>query len=277
MIDSPAPGALTTMRHFAIALVLLCLFISPVHAQNPSHWGVVGGFVPLWKTTSSVENLGTLVFADDAVELLKGSEFRIGIARGRILSGDWGVSFIRKNFNDQDPTTAEEGRGCQGGSTQGGPLILNCTTSNVVLTPDDLKISGVEVHKFIAFVTIKERVQIGVNVAGGIGVGQGGFTTETFETKFTCRFAVGVFPDFSTDDPCAGGTRGPETVIPTGRGTEPFTRILNYERNLIPLGKLEIAGTVVLTPQLKVRIGGGLNYPGMAAFGLTGVYFFGAG
>src|SRR5687767_11431735 len=73
MIDSPAPGVLTTMKHFAIALVLLCLFISPVHAQNPSHWGVVGGFVPLWKTTSSVEKLGTLVFADDAVELLKGS------------------------------------------------------------------------------------------------------------------------------------------------------------------------------------------------------------
>jgi hypothetical protein len=26
------------------------------------------------------------------------------------------------------------------------------------------------------------------------------------------------------------------------------------------IGKLEIAGTVVLTPQLKVRIGGDLNY-----------------
>ena len=241
----------TTMNHFAIALVGLCLFTSPVHAQNASHWGVVGGFVPLWKTTSSVEKLGTLVFADDAVELLKGSEFRIGIARGRILSGDWGVSFIRKNFDGQNPSTAEEGRGCQGGSTPGGPVILSCTTSNVVLTPDDLQISGVEVHKFIAFATIQERVQIGLNVAGGVGVGRGGFTTETFENRFTCRFPVGVFPDFSTEDPCAGGTRGPQTVIPTGRGTEPFTRILNYERNLIPLGKLEIAGTVVLTPQLK--------------------------
>jgi hypothetical protein len=205
------------------------------------------------------------------------SEFRIGIARGRLLSGDWGVSFIRKNFDGQNPTTAEEGSGCQGGSqAPGGPVIVNCTTSNVVLTPDDLQISGVEVHKFIAFVTIRERVQIGLNVAGGIGVGQRGFTTETFEKKFTCRFAVGVFPDFSTDDPCAGGTRGSETVTPTGRGTEPFTRILNYERNRIPLGKLEIGGTVVLTPQLKVRISGGLNYPGMAAFGMTGVYFFGA-
>jgi hypothetical protein len=37
-----------------------------------------------------------------------------------------------------------------------------------------------------------------------------------------------------------------------------------------------LAGTVILTPQLKVRIGGGLNYPGVAAFGIAGVYFFGA-
>jgi hypothetical protein len=264
------------MKHFAIALVVLCVYASPVHAQNASHWGVVGGFVPLWKTTSSVEKLATFVFADDAVELLKGSEFRIGIARGRMLSGDWGVSFIRKTFDAENPTTTEEGSGCQGGSTPGGPLILNCTTSNVVLMPDQLQISGVEVYKFIAFVTIKQRVQVGLNVAGGIGVGQGGFTTETFDKKFTCTFSVGVFPDFSTEDPCSGGKRGPETVMPTGRGTEPFTRILNYESNRIPLGKLEIAGTFILTPQLKVRIGGGVNYPGIAAFGVTGVYFFGA-
>jgi hypothetical protein len=64
-------------------------------------------------------------------------------------------------------------------------------------------------------------------------------------------------------------------VTPTGTADEPFTRLLNYDSNRIPLGKVEVAGTLIVTPQMKVRIGGGLNFPGMTTFGVTGIYFFG--
>ena len=274
LVVSSTEEAAIGMKNFAAAFVVVLLSALPAQAQDGSHWGIVGGFVPKWEASSSMEELATFVFTD--AEILEGSEFRIGIVRGRTLSGDWGVSFIRKTFDDQNPTTFEEGSGCLGGSTPGGPFILNCDAREVELRPDKLQISGVEVHKFISFGTIKERVQIGLNVAGGIGVGQGGFTTRTTEKTFTCTFPPGAFPDFNNDDVCGGGTRGPERITSVGQGTEPFNRILEYERNLIPLGKVEAAASFIIAPPVKVRVSGGLNYPGISTFGVTGIYLIGA-
>jgi hypothetical protein len=265
------------MRLFALAAIALFIYPHPVLAQNqpPSHWGVVGGFAPNWETTDSFEPLTKLVFEESAVSLLKGSEFRIGILRGRRLSGDWGVSFIRKNIADSDPTVVQEGRGCQGQSGPGGALVLSCEVFYNRLTPAALRISGLEFHKYVAFLTVRERAQIGLNFAGGLGWGQGSFRTETFTTTFDCTFPPGQQPDFMQEDPCTGATKGPEVTTPTGTGSEPFTYIMTYSRNRIPIGKIEIAGTVILTPQVKLRIGGGLNYPGRTTFGVTGLYFFG--
>lgn len=264
------------MRYAAFLLIALSMYTVPAEAQTRSHWGIVGGFAPVWETTPRFETLTTLLFDDTMIDLLKGSEFRIGIARGRRLSGDWGVSFIRKRINDGEPTVSQTGRGCQGGSAPGGPFILDCETSNERLRPDALQMSGVEFHKYVAFATIKERVQIGMNFAGGIVVGQGGFTSESFSTTYRCTFPPGSFPDYTMeDDPCAGGVKGPETLIPGDTSTQPFSRILNADLEQIPIGKVEIAGTVIVTPQLKVRVGGGLNYPGRTMFNVTGIYFFG--
>jgi hypothetical protein len=264
------------MRLLVIATIALCAHAVPVLGQTPtsSHWGVVGGFAPKWENTSTYEPLVKLVFDEDAVGLLRGSEFRIGIARGRHLSGDWGVSFIRKRIDDSDPTTVETGRGCQGGGS--GILVLDCEIFGETRTPRALLMNGVEVHKYIAFVTIKQRVQIGLNLAGGVVVGKGGFTNESFTVTYKCTFPPGQFPDFSLeDDPCYGGAKGPDTITPTEVTDDPFTRLLNYKRNQVPIGKVEIAGTVIVTPQLKVRIGGGMNFPGQTTIGLTGIYFFG--
>ncbi len=90
------------------ALMCLVLLVSsaPASAQsaNPSSWGVVGSFVPKWYVPSFLEPLAALHFSEDDMSIedqdLKGTEFRIGIARGRALSGDWGVSYVRRTFDE---------------------------------------------------------------------------------------------------------------------------------------------------------------------------------
>ena len=268
------------MRQLLLVFAILCVSSSPAFAQNQprSHWGVVGGFAPKWEPMDSIEILTTAVFDEGAAPLLRGSEFRVGIARGRRDSGDWGVSFIRKLIDQQGPSTETGGISCQGGSSgPNQPFVNDCIRDLETRTPGDLQISGMEVHKHFAFVTIKQRVQVGVTIAGGFGVGQGGFTLDLSESRYTCTYPPGTFPDFDHEgpNPCGTGVQGPQTITPTGTEIEPFQRILNYDSEYIPLGKVEVAGTLIVTPQVKVRIGGGFNYPGKTIFGITGIYFFG--
>ena len=267
------------MKLLAMAALLSCVSAVPVFAQTTprSPWGVVGGIAPTWKNTSRVEPLAKLVFDERVVGILEGSEFRIGIARGRWRSGDWGVSFIRKRIDDREPTTVQDGRACLGtGTPVGEPLVMSCELLLSVRTPRALQMTGVEFHKYLAFVTIAERVQIGLNFAGGVAQGQGSTATEHFTTTYSCTFSPGLFPDFSGDDPCGGGVKGPETsTSPVPGESEPFVSLLNYDRNVIPIGKVEIAATLIVTPQVKVRVGGGLNYPGQTTISVTGIYFFG--
>ena len=44
--------------------------------------------------------------------------------------------------------------------------------------------------------------------------------------------------------------------------------------SILPVGKLELAVTGVLTRSLKVRASGGINVPGTQRFSVTAVYLF---
>jgi hypothetical protein len=117
---------------------------------------------------------------------------------------------------------------------------------------------GVEVHKFIPFVTIKRRVQVGLNVAGGVSKFEG--TVEFHELN----------PQFSFD---------PRTNQSTVRVTEatssrPMSEIPTFSP--FPFGKVEAAVAVILAPGVKVRGSGGFDFPGYTKFSLTGVFLFGA-
>lgn len=243
----------------------------------PSSWGVSAGFVPKWESTGSIKKLGTLVFSDENGEIdLRGSEFRIGVARGRRLGGGWEVSFVQKNFDADATQTLSSGSGCTGSGSQ-TTFVFNCTNDFSELTPDSLKLIGIEANKFISFVTIAERIQIGMNVGGGIASGKGSFQSVSFHETFQCRFANGQQPNFGSDDddPCFGGALVPGTKTQTGVGTEPFTTFLTYDRNLVPLGRVEIAAAVLVAPRVKVRLSGGFNFPGSNVIAITGLYFFG--
>ena len=272
-------------RAALMCLVLLVSVVSvaPASAQtgNPSSWGVVGSFVPKWYVPSFLEPVAALHFSEEDMSIedqdLKGTEFRIGIARGRAMSGDWGVSFVRRTY-DESTISGINGTSCTGGGT--GAIVLQCQDLESELTRRDVLLNGLEVHKFIPFATISQRVQVGLNVGGGFGFMSGHVDVAEFQTSYTCTFPPGVFPDFGGSgdgppDPCSNATISNVTTVQTGSSTDDVSRILKSDSDFMPIGRVEVAAAVIAGPRLKIRVAGGLNYPGVNVFSITGVYFFG--
>ena len=168
-------GASIVYRLTAL-LVVVCLFPAAASAQNASHWGVVVSFAPehSWKV---IPKMTEFLFDPGEHVDVRSTDFSIGIARGRDLGGDWGVSYVRRNI--ADGSALREHDGDLSGNTQ-------CVTalSEFALTRGVTQI-GVEVHKFIPFVTIKRRVQVGLNVAGGVSKFEGNVEFHEFNFDFS--------------------------------------------------------------------------------------------
>jgi hypothetical protein len=247
----------------ALASVVLLLAPRASFAQTDrnraSRWAVSFSFSPSWKIHSAVENL----FAEeDETLLFKGQELTLGIGRGSLFGGDWGVSFLRKPFDDGVALSSTSSDCFEPG--QGQPEI--CLSGQEQKIFENVQLTGVEVHWFIAIVRIKDRVQVGVNVAGGIGTFSG--------TVLTVR--DDEFADFVPGPPCP-----PDR--PPGCG-QPIIRIATRHEEerepasdallpYFPLGKVELQGAVILGPSLKVKVGGGFNFPGTGAR-IAVVYLF---
>lgn len=211
----------------AAALCLGCLLMMPVRADaqiDDTSWGITGGVSPRWSIP------GTL-FADlfDASTLdVKGPEFRVGIIRGTTLGGEWGVSLIHKRLS-KESTIEIEG-------------------SNDLLTviADDAELIGVEVHRFFPFARAG-RVQIGVNLGGGIAQLRGfvtgvqlGATSSSFSLPF------------------------PEAFVVAGR-----------EIDWLPLGRAELGAATIIGERLKIRVSGGFNMPGFQVISFSFSYLLG--
>jgi len=271
-------------NRLAGAFLLVLSSSMPTYAQDneSSSWGVVGTIVPAWEVTSTFEPIAALHFSEDDIAIkdhnLKGAEFRIGVARGRATGGDWGVSFVRRTFEDID-TRSFSGGGCSGGGTT--VVVLRCEDFEANLVRRDTVLNGIEAHKFVPFVTIAGRVQVGINLAGGVGFMSGDVDITNFRTTYTCTFPPGVFPgnpnpgDNGPGSQCVGATIGNRASVQTGSTSGDIGRLLKSESTMLPIGRAEIGGAVIVTPNLKVRIAGGLNYPGTNVVAITGVVFFG--
>ena len=279
------------MKIVASGCLFLLLCSAPAHAQTPesSRWGAIGTFVPWWRVPPSMEVIASLHFSEDDAEIsaqeLEGQELRIGIARGRMHSGDWGVSYVRKTYADKD-IPGEHFPGCQGGSSRPGqPTTFQCEEVWTDISRNDVVLNGIEVHKFIAFGTFGERVQVGLNIAGGFGTMSGTINTASFSSTYSCSYPPGVRPPFFDpnfefpDDfsPCDGAPSITTPVtVQTGSTTEDVSRMLKSETSkMMPIGRVELAGAFLIGPDFKVRVAGGLNYPGTNAISITGLYFFG--
>jgi hypothetical protein len=222
----------------------LVIGVRPTEAQEPSHWGVSVSVTPSWRLAGQLEEL---IEDDEASIDLEGSEVTVGVVRGSQLGGEWGVSFVHKPF-ENGSTIVVRDQECFGST------CLPTTEANVF---QDVKLTGVEGHWFWRIVNIRERVQIGLNIAGGVATPDGEIirTTDSYEaTSFNPQTgAVAVTPR--------------QRVEVLSASDELFP--------VFPLFKLEAAGSFIVAPGLKIRVAGGLNFPAYGArVGM--VYLFGA-
>jgi hypothetical protein len=222
----------------------LSLLLAPAvaRAQSSSHWGVSGSVTPMWQVPTQLETLfgGTVD--------VKGSDVSIGFVCGRDLGGDWGVSFIRKTLKDRSRVEKIDAECLSNGCFQSGTSYL---TQGVTLT-------GLKIHKYVPFVTIKKRVQAGMNFAGGFGQFKGNLESHEFdvETIFDSRTNTRT------------GRQSETTTIQPAKGLVTVS--------MLPLADIQAAVAVIVAPGFKVRAAGGLNLPGYNVFSITAVYLFGA-
>jgi hypothetical protein len=227
-----------------IACVLVAFAGDAAYAQTTktSHWGASVSFTPQWKAHGELQDL-LWVEGEDRIE---GSEFTVGIVRGSTRGGEWGVSFVRKPVKDGLTITNFT-------SESDGQFSVE-QTHRVVF--QDVYLQGVEFHSFIPFATIKDRVQIGLNLAGGIARTRGEIE-ETFEN--VSRFTLPNGQVITNTD--------------TSSGVFPADEIIyKYQ----PLGKVEAQAAFILAPSFKLKVGGGFNMPSAAAFRVGAVFLIGA-
>lgn len=235
----------------ALALVFAPSF---VHAQDESHWGVIASVTPRWRApvqfekTLKVDVYGRL-FSGNVY--LEASDFAIGVASGRAAGGDWGISFVRHTVED-DSVVEDVEHTCGFLNVESG-----CLRSGTSYVTRGVTINGVLLHKYVPFVTIKGRVQIG-GVAGG-GVGQFRGSVERHDLA-----PITHYSDRRTG--VATGIQGDSVT------TLPATRLGRY--SVLPLGNLQLAAAVVVAPGLKIRGSWGLEFPGYTDVSITGVYLF---
>ena len=162
-------------KPFLIATLVLLSVPALVEAQTTppaaeKNWGVIASFTPYWKANQGLQQgLFWSDPEDDTTPLFEGNEFTIGFVRGSARGGDWGVSYVRRALKDLTKTTTF-------GPDTFCPAPNSCQTytSNSVLTTHSIVVDGVEVHFFIPFARLaNERVQLGINVGGGLGFPSG--------------------------------------------------------------------------------------------------------
>jgi hypothetical protein len=223
-------------------IVVALLAAAPASAQDTSHWGASVSFTPLWKAHDKLQE--TLWAEGEGT--LEGSEFTVGFVRGSTRGGDWGVSYVRKPVKD-GTTIVDVFESID-------DFAQSRTTRTLVFR--DVYLQGVEFHGFIPFVTIKDRVQIGLNLAGGIATVKGTID-ETIENFVQFRLPNGQVT----------------TNAFTSFDSSPAKEQVNEYQ---PLGKVEGQAAFILAPWMKLKVGAGFNMPSAVAFRVGATFLIGA-
>jgi hypothetical protein len=232
--------------------------------EPPSFWGVGGSFAPTWTTSSKWgERLFNAQLAD-----FGGSEFRVGIVRGRSGSGDWGVSLVRKRLKT--------------GSTVVRDLSAPGSSTTTYRAIADVWSTGVEVHGFLPFLSIGRDTQIGVILAGGVANNFSGTVQRQVEGPIHANspyeggplIEVPQGPGFIVDDRGNVIEVGPgETVARDDVVASNLYRVSGWDVPIQVLGRAELAVAFDVRPGVRLRASGGFNFPGFPAFSVEMVYF----
>jgi hypothetical protein len=121
-------------------------------------------------------------------------------------------------------------------------------------------LNGLEVNKFIPVVTVKQRVQFGIDGRRVRRDDGDGRTADTAQRLRGCSQCAR--PGHRT------------TVVTTIESTiVDAKQLMVFDPTL--LGRVEFAVAAILAPQLKVRFSLGMNFPGSQVASVGASYFFG--
>ena len=209
-----------------IVLVMMTVLSVASHAAAQDQWGVNVAVTPSWQTGPGVNAL----FGADRIDL-HGSQFRIGFVRGVDIAGDWGISLVNTSIagnSSLDVDVAPCSRG---------------TCGTFLRTIDRTRMTGFEFHQFQPFKTWKDRVQLGMIGAVGLGWMRG----QVYKRTITEASDV---ESFTTD---AGELYPPS-------------------KSVVPLVRVEVAVAGIIVPGFKVQASGGFGMPGYHTFNIAFVY-----
>jgi hypothetical protein len=220
-----------------------------VEPSPPAEWGVTFSFSPRWDIVPS--GLAPLAGAErdqikgpDGHTTLSGSTWSIGFARGRVLGADWGVSFLQTRIRRDSVIDRSLVSDCE-----------NCFTDDKRLTFRSVTAIGPEVHFYIPFFTIKERVQAGIELAGGVAHFRGHGEVDWTERSNTS-------PSVDTPHHLEGEVSEiTDNIFYDG---VPWTLV----------GRAEPGVAIIISPRVRVHASAGFHYPGSTYFSLKTTYFF---
>jgi hypothetical protein len=232
--------SLTMRRLTPLSLFVLLSLAVPGEAQAqaaPGGWTISVSFTPAWAGRDTLS--GHTVGWNGSLE---GTEFTVGIGRRGPADGSWGVHVVQKNVKDTSVSWVE--RDVQAVQSSAPAFRFEATTRRSL---HQVVMRGVEFHWFQPFGTIKRRIQIGANVAGGLAtcVGNSEDTTEFLYMAVDASSGVTIRTDTRYD-------------VETRKASDVLHRI-------VPLFRAEVATLVALTPSIGVTFAAGLDNPG---FGL---------
>lgn len=123
-------------------------------------WGVIFAVSPSWTSLDQSKH----VLGANALTV-EGSDLSVGFARGRLLSGDWGVSYVRKTIKRDSVIDRDSG---------------------VYTFGDSSRLDGVEIRKAAVFGNIKDRVQLGLEFGFGAGWAKGVTSLDRLDFSTCC-------------------------------------------------------------------------------------------
>jgi hypothetical protein len=250
-------------------VVSACLVAVPAQAQTPppqqtptpapssgssnsqaSHWGVLFSATPSWYVPNSIIDK----IASGGGATIVGTQFTIGIVHGRSMSGDWGVTFVHESVKDGS-NGFDNDTSC---GFANGPMPGGCFNTGGAAVTQGVKMNGVQAHKFFSFGAIKQRVQLGLELAGGIGKLSG--TLQKTSSDIT-----NVVMNPKTGQRTA--------LLTTTVTTEDVTAELPGK---VPLGHLAFVAAAIINPAIKVRWEAGMLMPGQSFSTVMVTFLFGA-
>lgn len=233
------------LRSSVIAIGLALCSWAPCSAQEASHWGLAAGFVPRWTIPSAIGNLASLDVAE-----ARGSEFQLGVGRGRDGGGSWEIVYVRQRSRKGFRVDRYSWESC---------LLATCATNGEYFLNKSAALHGAEIRRFFVLATIKRRMQVGIVL--GAGVGQLLGTVE----RHRLRAVLEVDPAFEQ----VKGYRQGDTT------TEVDASSL-FEVQTWPMGRVEGAVSWRLARGVKARLSAGVGTLTTYSAGVSVLYPLGA-